>query len=149
MSDRNIIFANNAEAIAAAHSNRRLLSTEEDLFSTITEDHRRKLLQSTSFSWVGMLAACVPCFDLSCAQQPYCREGQIDSSQGSRKLRFVLCPLHYFPNGGRKRVRRIVITSILGTACDFEKYAAPVSLARATQGQHPRNLLRNLQNMAL
>jgi len=47
------ILANNAETLAAANNGRRLLSTEEDLFRDLSESHKRKLLQSTSFSWVG------------------------------------------------------------------------------------------------
>lgn len=47
------ILANNAKAIEAANHGRRLLSTEEDMFSDLSDSHKRKLLQSTSFSWVG------------------------------------------------------------------------------------------------
>jgi len=48
-----LILADNAAQIAAGNAGRRLLSTEDDLFSVIPDDHRRKLLQSTSFTWVG------------------------------------------------------------------------------------------------
>jgi hypothetical protein len=48
-----MILANNAAILAAQNVGRRLLSTEEDLYSSISESHQRKLLQSTSFTWIG------------------------------------------------------------------------------------------------
>jgi C1A family cysteine protease len=46
------VLSNNAEFIANANAGRRLLG-EEVAFSDITETQRRKLLQTTSMTWVG------------------------------------------------------------------------------------------------
>jgi hypothetical protein len=50
---QNLILADNANQLSQDNVGRRLLSTEEDMFATIDHDARRKLLQTTSFTWVG------------------------------------------------------------------------------------------------
>jgi C1A family cysteine protease len=82
------IFAKNAEIFAAANAGRRLLSEEEHMYSEISESHQRKLLQQTSFSWVGTgkltpvkdQGACGSCYAHSATSQ---MEAQLAIQQGS------------------------------------------------------------------